>query len=103
MKPEEIEILITDEFQSQFDVSNVYGLNLNDCLIEPIKQVYKSSVDHNVTFELWTVLEESKDKMGYKITFDESDKSFGLGILTDKNELMDIGTYGTFMETLKGM
>jgi hypothetical protein len=48
-------------------------------------------------------LEESKDKTGYKITFDESDQTFGLGILTDKDELMDIGTYRTFLETLKGM
>jgi hypothetical protein len=103
MTSAEIKILIKNELRGHADLSNVFGLNLNDCLIEPVKEKYKSSTDNSVTFDLWTVLEETKDKTGYKITFDESDKTFGLGILTDKNELMDIGTYGSFMETLKGM
>ena len=103
MKIEEIKILIKKELQGQPDLANVYGLNLNECLIEPVKQEYKSSTDSDITLELWTVLEESKDKTGYKITFDQKDKTFGLGILTDKDELMDIGTYGSFMETLRGM
>jgi dihydropteroate synthase len=99
----EIKIIIENELRGQTDLSNVYGLNLNKCLIEPVKEKYKSSTDDSVIFDLWTVLEETKDKTGYKITFDESNKTFGLGILTDKNELMDIGTYGSFLETLKGM
>ena len=103
MKPEEIKILIKNELKDQPNLVNVYGLNLNECLIEPVKQEYKSSTDSNITFKLWTVLEESKDRTGYKITFDEDDKTFGLGILTDKEELMDIGTFGTFLEALKGM
>ena len=47
---------------------------------------------------MWTVLEESTDRSGYKITFDETDGTFGLGIMTEKDELVDIGTYGTFLE-----
>jgi hypothetical protein len=103
MTSTEIKNIIEKELQGQSDLSNVYGLNLNNCLIEPVKEKYKSSTDDSVTFDLWTVLEEAEDKTGYKITFDESDKTFGLGILTDKDELMDIGTYGSFLDTLKGM
>tara|TARA_R110000868_G_scaffold37111_1_gene131288 strand:+ start:31665 stop:31976 length:312 start_codon:yes stop_codon:yes gene_type:complete len=103
MTIEQIKSIIDKELSDQKDLTNVYGLDLTKCLIEPRKEKYKSSTDEKITLELWTVLEESEDRTGYKITFDESDKAFGLGILTDKNELMDIGTYGTFMETLKGM
>lgn len=103
MNSEEIKILIKKELEGQSDLYNLHGLNLNECLIEPIKEEYKSSTDANISFSLWTVLEESKDRSGYKITFDEDDKTFGLGILTNEDELMEIGTYGTFLETLKGM
>ena len=103
MTSQEVQNIIKKELAGQSDLSNVFGLNLKECLIEPIKQAYISSTDSNVTFNLWTVLEESEDQTGYKITFDEDDQTFGLGILTDKDELMDIGTYGTFIETLKGM
>ncbi|NQY30900.1 MAG: hypothetical protein HRT69_15710 [Flavobacteriaceae bacterium] len=103
MKSHEIKEIINQELEGEFDLTNVHGLNLNDCLIEPKKEIYLSSTDESITFELWTVLEESADRSGYKITFDGTDKSFGLGILTDQNKLMDIGTYGTFIETIKGM
>jgi len=103
MTIKEIKSLIAKELDGQADLSNVHGLNLNNCLIEPIKQKYKSSSNPKISFELWTVLEETKDRTGYKITFDETDNSFGLGILTDKDELMDIGTYGSFLDALKGM
>ena len=53
--------------------------------------------------KLWTVLEETPDRHGYKIIFDPENATFGLGILTDKDELMFIGYYGTFLETLEGM
>lgn len=103
MTSKDIKAILREELKSLNDLSNVHGLDLNHCLIEPVKQIFISSIDKNITFELWTVLEEAKDKSGYKITFDEDDKSFGLGILTDMDELMDMGTYGTFLETLKGM
>ena len=65
MTSKEIKILISEELKSLKDLSDVYGLNLNKCLIEPTKQTYISSVNNSVTFELWTVLEEVEDKTGY--------------------------------------
>jgi len=103
MNSKEIKAIITKELNNQVDQSNVYGLNLNQCLIEPLKQRYESSVDSKISFDLWTVLEESKDKQGYKVTFDQDDRTFGLGILTQEGELLDIGSYDTFIEAIKGM
>jgi hypothetical protein len=103
MTSQEVKNIINKELVRQSDLTNTHGINLNECLIEPKKESYLSSVDESINMELWTVLEESSDRNGYKITFDETDRTFGLGIMTDKDELMDIGTYGTFLETLKGM
>ncbi|MCB0537127.1 MAG: hypothetical protein KDE33_06320 [Bacteroidetes bacterium] len=103
MTSQEVKNIINKELVGQSDLTNTHGINLNECLIEPKKESYLSSVDESIHMELWTVLEESSDRNGYKITFDETDRTFGLGIMTDKDELMDIGTYGTFLETLKGM
>lgn len=99
----EVKDIINKELEGQFNLTHAHGVDLKACLIEPIKEKYLSSVDESITCELWTVLEESPDRSGYKITFDETDGTFGLGMMTDKNELMDIGTYGTFLDTLKGM
>ena len=103
MTSQEVKNIINKELEGKSDLTNAHGVNLNECLIEPIKESYLGSVDESIKLELWTVFEESADRSGYKITFDESDGTFGLGIMTDKNELMDIGTYGTFLDTLKGM
>ncbi|MEN8928744.1 MAG: hypothetical protein ABF242_06405 [Flavobacteriales bacterium] len=103
MNSTEVKNIIKDELKDILDLAIVFGLNLNNCLIEPIKQEYQTFSDSNITNELWTVLEEISDKSGYKITFDDEEKLFGLGILTNTNELVDIGFYGTFLETLRGM
>ena len=103
MNSKEVKNIIDEELKGILDVTNVYSLNLNNCLIEPIKQEYQTFSDSTITNELWTVLEEISDKSGYKITFDNEEKLLGLGTLTNPNELVDKGFYGTFLETLKGI
>lgn len=85
------------------DVENVLGIDLTRCLIEPTKQKYKNTNHSKGIYELWTVLEENEDRTGYKIYFDEKTKMFGLAINSDKSELIDIGSYGTFLKTLYSM
>lgn len=100
----EIKEIIKGELQVEPDVTNVAGLDLTKCLMDPIKQKYKSSNDSIETYELWTVLEETEDGNGYKIYFDEETKTFGLALKSDKeDELIDIGYYGTFLRTLYSM
>jgi hypothetical protein len=103
MTSTEIKEIIHLELQVEPDLKNVFGLDLTKCLIEPIKQKYKKSNDSTDIYELWTVFEESEDENGYKIYFDEATSMFGLAVKSDKNELIDIGRYGTFLKTLYSM
>lgn len=103
MTSKEIIEIINRELQVEPELKNVFGLDLTKCLIEPTKQKYKNSNDSTDIYELWTVLEETEDRNGYKIYFDEETKFFGLAIKSDKDDLIDIGNYGTFLKTLYSM
>lgn len=103
MTSTEIKEIINKELIIEPDITNIFGLDLTKCLIEPVKQKYKNANDSTDIYELWTVLEEIEDKSGYKIYFDEDGKIFGLAIKSDKDELIDIGGYGTFLKTLYSM
>lgn len=99
MTADEIRKIIEEELKSKPDINNVFGLNLTERLIVPTIQQYWSSPDKETSEKLWTVLEETPDKSGYVIYFDEETKMFGLGIQSN-NELFNIGNYGTFLKTL---
>ena len=103
MTSEDIKQIIKTELKTEPDINNVFGLDMTVCLIEPIKQKYKNSNNTTEIYELWTVLEETADKTGYKIFFDEEENMFGLAIKSDKDELINIGLYGSFLKTLYSM
>lgn len=103
MTSKEIKDIIAQEINNNYDLSNAHGVDLRTCLIEPTLDNYIDSFNEKSILKLWTVLEETPDKEGYKIVFDANNKTFGLGILTEKNESMFIGYYGSFLETLEGM
>ncbi|WP_333599890.1 hypothetical protein [Flavobacterium sp.] len=100
MTATEIKEIINRELAATLDHSNVFGMNLTKYLIEPKKQIFKAADSSNISYELWTVLE---DEMGYKVYFDEETNMFGLAMKLNENEQMDIGTHGSFLETLYGM
>lgn len=100
MTPEEIKTVIYSDLKPEPDLKNVFGLDLTDCIIEPVQQKYKDSNDAVETYELWTVFEEREDKNGYKIFFDEEANEFGLALQSDGVELIVIGYYGNFLETV---
>jgi len=101
MTASEIKEIIQNELKAEPDINNVFGLDLTKCLIEPTKQKHKDSNDS--IYELWTVSEETDDKNGYKIYFDEETKMFGLAVQSNTDELYDLGNYGTFLKTLYSM
>ena len=103
MTNKEVENIIQQELKLKPDLTNGHGVNVEKCLIEPILQSYLNFMNDYEIIELWTVLEETFDGNGYKIVFDPNNKIFGLGIMTNKNELMYLGAYGTFSETLRSM
>lgn len=102
MTPDEIRGIIDDELKSEPDIKNVFGLDLTKRLIVPTVQKYWDSADKKSFENLWTVLEETSDKNGHVIYFDEESKMFGLGIQSN-NELFNYGNYGTFLKTLYSM
>jgi hypothetical protein len=101
MTSEEVEKLIKLEVGDKLDTTNMHGINLTQCLVKPVRQKYISAFDNSKTFDLWTVLIESED--GYRIFYDEDENAFGLAVKSQNNELMYLGNYGTFLETLAGM
>jgi hypothetical protein len=103
MTAEEIKKFIEQELKSEKDRRQVFGLDLTKCLIEPVKQQYKDANNPAETYELWTVLEETEDGKGYKIYYDEESKMFGLATGSEKGGLLDLGNYGSFLETLYSM
>lgn len=101
MTSEEITTLIYNELKSEKeDITNVFGLDLTKCLIEPRRELYKESNDATNTYELWTVFEENKDRTGYMIFYDEDVSMFGLALQSDTEALIDIGYYGSFLKTI---
>jgi hypothetical protein len=101
MTSEDIEKLIKSEIGDKLETPNLYGINLTKCLIKPVKEKYVSVFDTSQTFDLWTVLIESED--GYRIFYDEEESKFGLANKFQNDDLMYLGNYGTFLETLAGM
>src|SRR4051812_24437559 len=103
MTAEEIKAKIAEDLRSEKDLKNVSGLDLTICLIEPVLQNYQYATDSSKNEELWTVLEETPDGNGYKIYFDPATGMFGLGMKSNRGQLIDIGSYGSFLETIYSM
>lgn len=103
MSPTQITQIIQNELLAEPDHTNVFGLDLTKCLIQPIQQTYINANDQTDQYLLWTVLEETEDHTGYTIYYDEETKMFGLGMWSKKDELLDIGSYGSFLKTLYSM
>ena len=100
MDHEQIQELIAIEIREIKDLENIFKFDVKSFLIKPIQQSYLN-FDSTESYILWTVYEESKD--GYKIYFNDEINAFGLGIISENNCLIDIGIYGTFLETLDAM
>ena len=103
MTAEEITKLIDTEIKAEPDITNVFGLDLTKCIVVPTRQKYLYGLDKTKSDELWTVFEDSEDKSGYKIFYDEEENMFGLGVFSKDMDLINIGYYGTFLETLYSM
>ncbi len=103
MTIDEVTQKIEKEINGQWLLSNAHGVDLRRCLVNPIKKTYQDIASDD-SIELWLILEENPEThSGYKIVMDEETGDFGLAIISDKNEDIFIGFYGTFLETLEAM
>jgi len=98
MNSNDVSALISEELKIERDLTNVQGLDITACLMEPLKELY--ILDNAEQLELWTVFKETGG--GYYIFYDEEEDMFGLAIKS-KSGLHNIGYYGTFLETLYSM
>lgn len=101
MSPQHISSLINEELSTLEDRVNVYGLNLTECLIEPVKETYLLENQHEI--ELWTVLRESPTDYQYTIFYDEEEKMFGLGMVGKLGIRSAIGYHDSFLKALYSM
>jgi hypothetical protein len=92
--------LIKQELREEPDLTNVFGFDLGECLITPVRQTYLLDNDDEV--ELWTVLKDSANGDGYYIFYDEEEEMYGLGIKSNQG-MRNIGYYGTFLQTIYSM
>lgn len=92
---------IEAEIDGNWDITNLHGVDLRRCLVEPRKVT--CCWNANETAEMWLVLEEwPNEKDGYKIVYDEVEDSYCLAVLNGE-EYNVLGYYGSFLNTLKGM
>jgi hypothetical protein len=103
MTAEEIKKLVRDEFQHEFELSDVNGHDLASWSYEPIYEDYKDKTQGQIIGKLWTVFEERTDRLGYYIYLDEKSLMFGLGVKDDDGIMIRIGDYGSFLRTLRTM
>ena len=104
MKAEDVREVVLAEIGGQWSWSNLHGVDLRRCLVDPPQQrVYLDSFHEGATIELWLVLEEDPvGHNGYQIVYD-GQRRFGLAVADNIETPTFIGWYGTFLNTLEGM
>lgn len=101
MTSEEVEKLILNQIENKWDISNLHGINLTECILKPFKQKYIYALDKSQSFNLWTVLIESEN--GYRVFYDEDKNMFGLATKSENDELLYLSCYGNFLDAIENM
>lgn len=102
---DEIKDLINNEIKSNYSITNLHGVDLKKCLVEPFLKVFEKSFREGEFDDLFVVLKEyPQGTEGYLIVYNPREKLFGLGLQgqTKKCPLL-LGYYDTFLEALQGM
>jgi len=100
MNSEDIKALIKRELESEPNIGDILGYNLQTCLIDPVQHLYKDSTLHLLTYEMCTVFEEREDGKGYYVYFDEKAMVFGLALKSKTGTMIKVGEYGSLIRTL---
>ena len=105
MTSREVAERVRREIGDQWGASNLHGVDLRRCLVEPRKTTFVAAWDAQQTVEAWVVLEETPGEPtgGYLIAFDEGEDAYGLADVGRDGQLCFLGYYGDFLTTLAGM
>ena len=101
---DQINEIIRSEIGGNYSISNLHGVDLKKCLVEPYLQVFEKSFKEGELVELYVVLKEHPTANdGYQITYNPQEKLFGLGLSGSGKYPLLLGYYDTFLEALEGM
>ena len=102
---DKIKELVSHEIKGNYSISNLHGVDLTKCLVEPYCQTFEKSFKAGELDDLFVVLREyPQTNEGYLIVYNPSEKLFRLGLQSEKgNYPLLLGYYDTFLEALQGM
>ena len=100
---DKIKQIIESEIKGDFTVSNLHGVNLKKCLIEPYLETLEALFNKGQTIQMYVVLKEYPDSdEGYHIVYDPKENMFGLSIQGEENNRVFLGYDGTFLGQFQG-
>ena len=106
MTPGEVRAIVDSEICGNLSQSNLHGVDLQRCLVEPRKVACRNTFPKlagGKPLQLWIVLEETPGtRDGYLIVFDEERRKFGLASWSGETPVF-LGFHGSFLSTLEGM
>jgi hypothetical protein len=99
-----IKDIIQAELKGDLTISNLHGIDLSRCLVDPYLETLEDSFAEGETIDMYVVLKEHPDSEdGYQIVYDPAENMFGLSILGKSTRRVFLGFDGTFLEALEGM
>ena len=103
MDPAAIRKIVEDEISGNWVRSNLHGVDLRACMVQPSLQTFRGHPPNTPAWELWVVLEEDPVELsGYKVAYDVESGEFCLAYGKQPNASY-VGHYGSFLETLDAM
>lgn len=101
MTPEYVRIIINRAIEQIPNFEILYEKEVFKMLITPKNEQYFNALNEDVKFEFWTILIDDENKK--RVFYLEKDNHFGLGAITDKNTLINLGYYGSFIEIIAAL
>ena len=103
MTPQELTSLIEADLERAGSGFVWHGRPLRDCLLKLAKRCFLNGRTNDAPEDLWLVFEEGPNPgEGYMVVYDDGLNEFGLVVHGD-TDLVVIGIYGGFVETLNSM
>jgi hypothetical protein len=102
MTRSEVTSLVDEQIGGDWGHSNLHGVDLRRCLVEP-RQLTVFDAQRS-PLDVWLVLEEVPGGPGgYVVVYEEESACFGLVTNAHRVDALLIGLYGSFFDALDAM
>ncbi len=88
---------------SQWDRTNLHGVSLRTCLVDPVPMKFISASGDQEVMGWLVLLEHPDQKNGYAVVYDEPSGQFGLAQILEGYDPCLFGLYGDFFSALDAM